>query len=373
MLEIERSPNTATGDTRLLQQLYLPFLFEAQNADGGWGYRCGGQSSVEATSWVLLALLGIQDVEKSTLDESQELTSRASSLELPAGQDRGFRNHQGERVICSTFDSQLLDALNSRLLAGVRWLKGCQLRDGSWPSFAGQPRGCWVTAPASLALYTHGNSLDHVARGLLWLSKLWPVEGSIWRRIGVKLFRHNRLMRQDSSLRGWGWTPGTASWVEPTSCALIALRHIPEKMHPREAGRRLRLAERMLYDRMCPGGGWNSGNPLVYGTAGVPRIGPTAWALLALQAYRDRSENCLSLDWLERAYGQIQGPGSLALAHLCLKFHGRSVPALGPSLAVLNSNNQFLGHTLVAAWAAVALSGRPRWLGREASKAELET
>jgi hypothetical protein len=41
------------------------------------------------------------------------------------------------------------------------------------------------------------------------------------------------------------------------------------------------------------------------------------------------------------------------------------VPALEPSLAALNSNSQFLGHTLVAAWAAMALSGRPRWLESE--------
>jgi hypothetical protein len=34
-------------------------------------------------------------------------------------------------------------------------------------------------------------------------------------------------------------------------------------------------------------------------------------------------------------------------------------------LADLNSNNQFLGNTLVAAWAAIALNGRPRWLTTE--------
>jgi hypothetical protein len=94
---------------------------------------------------------------------------------------------------------------------------------------------------------------------------------------------------------------------------------------------------------------------------------------LALQDYRDRPENRQSLDWLEQVYPQIQGPGSLALAHLCLELHGRSVPALEPSLAALNSNNQFLGHTLVAAWAVISLSDRPRWLARETGKSKLET
>jgi len=314
MPEIGRSPNIITGDTRVLERIYLPFLLEAQNPDGGWGYRRGGQSAVEPTSGVLLALLGLQD------------------------------------------------SAPEAMRAGMRWLTECQLPDGSWPPFAGQPRGCWATAPASLALYACGDSHDHVARGLQWLSKTWPAEGTFWRRITARLFRHEPVVRQDPSLRGWSWTPGTASWVEPTAWGIIALRSIPKDLHPREAGQRRRLAELMLYDRMCPGGGWNSGNPLVYGAAGVPRIGPTVWALLALQYYRDRPENRQSLDWLEQAYPQIQGPGSLALAHLCLRIHDRSVPALEPSLAALNSNNQFLGHTLVAAWAAIALSGRPRWL-----------
>jgi len=326
----EGSPEKTNGGAGLLERVYLPFLLEAQNPDGGWGYRRGGQSAVEPTSMVLLALLGLREVR------------------LP-----------------DSSSARLLDSTLPLTGAGVRWLRACQLPDGSWPSFAGQPCGCWVTAMAGLALYAHRDSQARVARGLQWLSKSWPVEGRIWRRISLKLLRRGNVARQDESLRGWNWTPGTASWVEPTSCALIAFRHIPEELHPRDAVRRRALAERMLYDRMCPGGGWNSGNPLVYGAAGVPRIGPTVWALLALQDYRDRPENRLSLEWLEQAYAQIQGPGSLALAHLCLLLYNRPVPALAPTLAALNSHNQFLGNTMVAAWAAVALSGRPRWLSRE--------
>jgi len=321
----------------LLKRLYLQFLLESQNADGGWGYRRGGQSSVEPTCWALLALTGLPGVEKSRGEESNELTAGASTLDSAPAVGR----------------------------AALAWLKECQLQDGSWPAFAGQPRGCWVTAAASLALYTHGGSLDHVARGLQWLSNTWPAEGSLWWRIGAKLLRRSRVVQQNASLRGWGWTPSTASWVEPTAFALIAFRHIPKELHPRNAGGRRRLAERMLYDRMCLTGGWNSGNPLLYGAAGAPRIGPTVWALLALQHCRDRPENLRSLDWLGQSYSQIQGPGSRALAHLCLEFYDRPVPALAPALAALNANNQFLDHTLAAAWAVIALSGRPRWLGQE--------
>jgi len=322
------------GDTSSLERVYLPFLLGAHNADGGWGYRVGGQSAVEPTSWVLLALKGVAELRSQEVEKS------------------------GMTQLLDSLGAGLANSLN----AGVRWLRESQLPDGSWPSFAGQPRGCWVTAAASLALYTYSDSPDRVAHGLQWLSKTWPVEGALWRRIVTKVLRRDRVVRQDSSLRGWSWTPGTASWIEPTSCALIAFRHIPEELHPRNAEQRRRLAERMLYDRMCPGGGWNSGNPLVYGAAGVPRVGPTVWALVALQDHPDHPGTCCSLDWLEQTYSHIQGSGSLALAHLCLQIYNRRAPALEPALAALYSNNQFLSDTLVAAWAAIALSGPPRWL-----------
>ena len=330
----EGSPKIITGDGPLLRRVYFSYLLEAQNSDGGWGYRRGGQSAVEPTSWVLLALKEVQESTSREVEKSGTTPLRDFST------------------------SRLPDSLN----AGVRWLRESQLSNGSWPSFAGQQRGCWVTAAASLALYTYRDSPDRVARGLDWLAETWPVEGRLWRRVGAKLLRHERVVHMDLSLRGWSWTPGTASWVEPTSCALIAFHQIPQELHPRGAARRRRLAERMLYDRMCPAGGWNSGNPLVYGAAGVPRIGPTVWALLALQDNRDRAETRDSLDWLERAYAQIQGPGSLALAHLCLQLYNRPAPPLEPSLAALSSNNQFLGDTLVAAWAVMALGGTPSWL-----------
>ena len=58
----------------------------------------------------------------------------------------------------------LLDTRPEACRRAASWLKGCQLPDGSWPAMAGQPRGCWVTALASLALYAHGGALDQVGR-----------------------------------------------------------------------------------------------------------------------------------------------------------------------------------------------------------------
>ena len=43
----ERSPENTLGGQPLRERVCVPFLLGAQNADGGWGYRNGGQSAVE--------------------------------------------------------------------------------------------------------------------------------------------------------------------------------------------------------------------------------------------------------------------------------------------------------------------------------------
>ncbi len=282
------------------------FLITHQNPDGGWGYHPTSPSSVEATSWALLALTSLP---------AKEPCDRACD-----------------------------------------WLLRAQLPDGSWPAFPGQRQGCWTTSLASLALHSHGSLPEAVGRGLGWVLKAWPAEGGLWWRLHQALGRSS-VVRQDTSLRGWSWTPGTASWVEPTAYALLLLRNLPAEMLPPVAVKRRRLAERMLYDRMCPGGGWNSGNPLVYGVAGVPRVGPTAWALLALIDAAERAENQMSLDWLEREYRRIRGAASLALAHRCLTAYGREAPPLAPALNELYAQNRFFESVLTVAWITIALRG----------------
>ncbi len=291
----------------------MPFLREAQNADGGWGYRPTHRSAVEPTCWALLALAGLAEFERA----------------------RG---------------------------RGRDWLLAAQLPDGSWPAFAGQKEGCWVTPLACLALHEDRAAPDAVGKGLDWLCDSWPGEGSLWRRLQQRLFVPSNVVRQNPSLRGWSWTPGTSSWVEPTAYGLMLLRNLFPDGLPRRVARRRQLAEAMLYDRMCPDGGWNSGNPFVYGVAGEPLVGPTAWALLALQDSRERAENQKSLEWLASAYEQAQGPGSLALAHLCLEIHGRATRPLEPALRRSYEANGFLESVPVAAFAALALSPAGGWL-----------
>ena len=91
----------------------------------------------------------------------------------------------------------------------------------------------------------------------------------------------------------------------------------------------------MLLDRACPGGGWNAGNGVVYGTAIAPHPDDTAIALLAL---RDRTKEPVvqgSVDYLERVAATLTAPWSLAWAILGLAAHRRPTTSLSSSLVAL--------------------------------------
>jgi hypothetical protein len=118
----------------------------------------------------------------------------------------------------------------------------------------------------------------------------------------------------------------------------------------------------MLYDRMCPGGGWNCGNPIVYGVPGEALIVPTVWALLALRDEPNKTEFLMSLGWLEKNVQHARSAASLALARIGLKMCGRKWPGAGATFADFYSHNEFLQSVPVAAWVCLALCGQREWL-----------
>ena len=64
----------------------------------------------------------------------------------------------------------------------------------------------------------------------------------------------------NASIQGWAWVDGTFSWVEPTAWAVISLRR-----QGLDGNARCVDGLRLLVDRQCSDGGWNSGNPDVLG------------------------------------------------------------------------------------------------------------
>lgn len=314
----ESAAKAESANAAFASEVCLPLLRDQQNEDGGWGFHADAESRVEPSCWALLALI---QAEKG--DADRETVGR-----------------------------------------GMRYLRSAQLQDGSWPAAPAEKIGSWVTSLACWTLSGEGN--DEVAAGIEWLCRDWPRDSSLWQRILRRFTSERSISPQNDAYRGWGWTPRTSSWVEPTSFALILLQEVPKQLVPSVARKRRQSAEAMLYDRMCPGGGWNCGNPRVYGVPGEPLVIPTVWALLALREQENRAENQVSLDWLLRAVPSIQSPASLALARICVEEYGKNWPLSEMRLSTIYDRHEFLRSIPVTAWTCLAWNQGQKLFGKTA-------
>jgi hypothetical protein len=110
----------------------------------------------------------------------------------------------------------------------------------------------------------------------------------------------------------------------------------------------------MLLDRVCIGGGWNSGNSLVYAAALPAHIEATAIALLALRDEKRTPAIQASLDWLRKRSASIESAESLAWCMLTLfayqepieHLRARLVTAIGDGYQT--RNNATLATALLA-------------------------
>src|SRR6266852_2363080 len=148
-------------------------------------------------------------------------------------------------------------------------------RTADWPAFTGdEPEGCWTTALAVLSLMAAaGPGMNRRARGIQWLLNSQGREANwLWR---WKLRAIDNKVQFDPAKFGWSWVSGTTSWVIPTSFALIALQQARQHGYNKTAQliERVDLGTSMLLDRMCPGGGWNSGNGIAFGVPLAPPRG----------------------------------------------------------------------------------------------------
>jgi hypothetical protein len=139
------------------------FLLQAQNADGGWGYRKGGMSYVEPTAAVILAV-----------------------------SDENARNRARNFLLSN------------------------QHADGGWGIGAIDNESGWMTAWAVLAL---ADSSEVVARGIEWLR---VTQGLVITDESSRA-QIQSLHEIDSALPAWPWQPGDGSWVHPTALAMLAM------------------------------------------------------------------------------------------------------------------------------------------------------
>jgi Squalene-hopene cyclase C-terminal domain len=296
----------------------LAVLREKQNDDGGWGYHYESQSRVEPTCWALSAL-------------SAAHNSSDDSLAISRAQ---------------------------------RYLLASQQKEGFWTASQEMKTGNWVTSLACAVLSLQGETQRAALAGLAWLCQDYPMDSSPWMRFLRRLRSNANTSLHDDFYRGWGWTPQTSSWVEPTAFALLAMQQFSAEQLPVVASRRRELAVGLLYDRMCPGGGWNCGNPRVYGVDGEPLVLPTSWALMALHMFPEHENKSLSLSWLKAEAPKIQSPASLAVATMCLQAYGKELPAGRLNLEDCAREELLCDGVHVLAWTSLALNARRAWPAR---------
>ena len=217
------------------------------------------------------------------------------------------------------------------------WLLERQRKDGSWAIAEGIDQPSWATAPALLALLAaQPAAREPIRRATTWLVFREGLRPTLPQRLLGLLIDVRSIVDQDQALRGWPWHGTSASWVEPTAFAMLALRRTPPQWRPPQAQERVAEGEALLLDRMCPGGGWNYGNKRVLGEELEPFPDVTAIALLALQGSTARDALDVSLEVLEDA---LAGPHAsaltLALGSMALALHGRSAEAVLDRLAGL--------------------------------------
>jgi hypothetical protein len=262
----------------------LEFLHAAQNPDGGWGYKLGGMSYVEPTSGAILALTRARD---------------NSSIISPA---RGF-------------------------------LSSTQNADGGWGIGTLDEESGWMTAWGALALAQFAETRTSAIRGAQWLLR---VEGLHTADENARALVR-RVFQMDASLRGWPWQVGDAAWVYPTALAILALRATDQD----DAGR---VAEgvRYLYDRACPDGGWNVGNPVMFGQHLPATIENTALALIALAAVQASASDAPianALAYLQDAVTRAEFPADLAWGLWGLKHWQIQSPAAQTKLRALQKSD----------------------------------
>jgi len=183
---------------------------------------------------------------------------------------------------------------------GFERLASIQRADGGVPVYANMEQPCWPTALALLAWRLADPS------GSAYADRSRLATDWLLRTRGKQFQTDTRIYGHDTQLGGWPWVEGTHSWVEPTAYAVLALRACGLASSPR-----VKEGIATLRDRAVHGGGWNYGNPKMFGHDLRPFPAPTGIALTALADTNLTPAIAESLDYLAEELPQIRAPISL--------------------------------------------------------------
>jgi len=197
---------------------------------------------------------------------------------------------------------------SQRLIAAMRRLGESQLKDGRLALSPEHPEAYWPTPLAIFAWHRTHECSREASRAVSFLLK---TAGTHFKR------DPNSPGGHDTSIRGWGWTEETHSWVEPTSLSIIALRSAGCNDHERVSE-----GVRLLLDRQLSRGGWNYGNTTVFGTELASMPESTGLALSALSGVTAQQAVSSSIDTIKESIRSLKTPLSLGWAILGLSAWG---------------------------------------------------
>jgi hypothetical protein len=247
----------------------------------------------------------------------------------------------------------LTDETPANTGVATQFLLKSQLTDGSWPVIQGDPEGSWTTALALCVLNGMTDFTNAREKAYRWLIEERGREAHwFWR---WKFKTADRNVRFDPDKYGWPWISGSASWVIPTAFSVIAAKQFTVCNRYEQSEKRIRLGVDMLLDRACVGGGWNSGNSIVYGVPLPAHVEATAIALLALQDEERTPVIRASLAWLKQKSAAIESVESLAWCILCLFVYQEPVDHLKARLATLIGDGREIRNNATLATAILAL------------------
>jgi hypothetical protein len=275
-------------------------LVSAINADGGWGYYPAKASRLEPTCWALLAL---------------QNSNSSDSIDLRAA-DGFFQQSQRS-------DGLLLEAA---------------VRDEDRPNLAFN--GLAAVLFASQKTSAPEGMLERVTAGII-------------DHRGIKL-PQSPLSPQDNSLQAWSWIDSTFSWVEPTGWCLLALKKSAGGRA--DAQQRIDVAERMLRDRCCTAGGWNSGTAMVLGQGLNPYVPTTALGLMALHNLPQDPVVVRSLAALNQLRLTERSAMALSLGLIALALFGADTGDVEAALVEQWHRTSFLGNTHLTSMALYSLT-----------------
>lgn len=283
-------------DSRLNSSALRGALLAARNRDGGWPYYPQRTSRLEPTVWALLAL------------------ARVANQPIDIGPLQRWPRSKDGWLVDGPADAPINYAFNA--IAAL----ACSDQPQMLPLVFGIGQDLIVVK---------GIALDQ-----------------------------NQVQRQDNALQGWSWIDQTFSWVEPTAWCTLFLKRARGLRIP-GADARIEVANRLIDDRVCQGGGWNYGSSNVYGQELYPYVPTTAITLLAMQDRRGDPAVAASVAYLQKNVTTEQSSMALSLAAICFSIYGLPVDPVRRNLAAAAQVSEERLNVLGLAMSLYALSDNP--------------